>query len=94
MGDVTNWTQFVSVVGLPATLLIALSYMIYRAGVWFGNNVAKPVADAHIEFIQSSKETQEKQANALENQTALIRDLRDNQAKMCRWTPSHNGREG
>lgn len=59
--------------GLPTVALIWLARASREASVWFGENVVKPVASKHIEFVESTKatnqsltESTQRTANAIE----------------------------
>ena len=48
------WIKAVNSLGLPTVLLGAMILMLYRGGVWVGDNVAVPVVRKQIEFIESA----------------------------------------
>jgi len=43
--------------GLPTVALIWLARTTREAGIWFGEKVVTPVANKHIEFVESTKAT-------------------------------------
>lgn len=94
--EMSNWTQFIASVGLPGALLLGGGYVCWRAGCWLGVNAIKPLVDAHLDYLETTKEVQTKQADTLENQTQLIREIRDSQSSACKFRvivpgPGHDG---
>lgn len=46
-----DWLDVLKTFGLPVVCLFALAMVVYRGLVWVGVNIAKPVADRHIKFL-------------------------------------------
>jgi hypothetical protein len=46
-----DWQNLLQNLGLPVTLLFAVLLALWKALVWSGTNLIKPLADKHIEFL-------------------------------------------
>ena len=83
--EISSWTQFIASVGLPGALLIGAGIAVWRVSCWLGINAVKPLVEAHLDYLDKTKEVQMKQADTLENQTQLIREIRDQQSSACKF---------
>lgn len=81
MTDPSSWTQLVGLVGFPAFFLLAFCFGLWKAATWLAVNLLVPLKDTHISFIQSTQETQEKQAVAQERQADAQEKQLDAQVK-------------
>lgn len=70
--------QFVKVVGVPTAVLSVVLYWIGAATDRLHDSVLVPTVEAHSAFLQSTMQTQERQAEALEQLT----DNRSQQTKI------------
>lgn len=94
--EVTSWTQFIASVGLPGALLIGAGIAAWRVSCWLGLNAVKPLVEAHLDYLDKTKEVQKQHADALTNQTQLLREIRDQQSSACKFRvivpgPGHDG---
>ncbi len=46
-----SWFTLARDMGVAVTCLAGMSLTLYRAMIWLGTNVVKPVADRHIKFL-------------------------------------------
>lgn len=68
-----EWLQILQTVGVPVFALIAFAYAVWRAIVWLGTNIAQPLVQKHIAFLDAVSTNVEKQARAVESM-ALARE--------------------
>ena len=70
--------------GLPVTLLLALLYMLWRAGSWAGVNVLKPITDKHVEFVDKLAESQKQLSDTQERQAETLDAIAKTQEQQVR----------
>ena len=64
------WGKLVDRYGLPLVLLAILAYALNDFGRWLAADVAAPVIKAHLETVQTLRETQQEIVRS-QNQVAL-----------------------
>ena len=64
--------EFVKVFGFPSAVLAAILIAAWKGGRWFGENVAKPIVDAHMGFIKTVETNSTKQTENVNKQTESI----------------------
>tara|TARA_R100000808_G_scaffold6661_1_gene19611 strand:+ start:183 stop:512 length:330 start_codon:yes stop_codon:yes gene_type:complete len=63
--------QFVSLVGVPASILALVFFFFWRFGRWLGPR-ADGVIKNHVDFLKCSQENQTRQTETLARQSELI----------------------
>lgn len=66
-----NWLELFDRVGLPATLLAALGYALWRGAAFMAPKLTT-VTEAHLEFLQSLREQMARLTTHAERQTSLL----------------------
>lgn len=56
-----DWISLLQTFGLPVVCLFALATAVWRALIFLGANILKPLADRHIAFIDKLQEVIESQ---------------------------------
>lgn len=78
-----NWERL----GFPAVLLIAILYLIYRAGNWTAINVVLPVTKEHVKFVHEVNKT-------LLEQTEVLQGMQQNTMETTQILRELSGRRG
>lgn len=74
--------QFMTVAaqyGVPLVLLVWVVYSLRQGATWVGANVVHPLASKHVEFLDSTRATMERQANSAEQTARILEALREHQ---------------
>lgn len=69
-----DWEKWLDHFGVPIVALVALSIAVWRALVYIGANILKPLADRHIQFIDTLEKTQTGMLDKLTTQTQQLDD--------------------
>jgi hypothetical protein len=64
IGGIMDYTMFERV-GIPLGCLIALGFAVWRTLIWLGAKVVEPIANSHVELVESTKKTNELNAETL-----------------------------
>lgn len=67
--------------GFPTIIVIALGWGGYQGVVWFGNEVAKPVVQKHLQYLESQEDYMEIQAENAKQQTENTESMIEVQKK-------------
>lgn len=70
-----DFTQIATNFGVAVAALVALGVAVWRAGVWIGRNIAQPVANRHIKFLDELSSAMANQSQAM--QTMAIQQGRN-----------------
>lgn len=73
MPELLEWTNRL---GLPAAILLTSATALWRAGTWLGQEVIKPIAQRHIEFLNALDKRDERQTKLLETIEIEIKLIR------------------
>jgi hypothetical protein len=71
-----DWLTFVDRLGIPVGLLAAICYALWRAAVFVATKVTD-ATEAHLKFVATVSEQTTRQADAAEQQTALMSSQHD-----------------
>ena len=61
-----SWLQAVQLIGIPASVLFFMLWMIWRAGAWFGTRIIEPYADREMSLREATASALDKIAGALD----------------------------
>ena len=70
------WIESIKHLGLPTVLLIAMSYGVYRTGIWTGETIVIPMYNRQMLFIDKVEKSVEAMASAVEEHAASVDELK------------------
>jgi hypothetical protein len=76
--DVPTFT-LIAQYGAPLVFLVGIALSARQAAIWLGSNVVKPMAEKHIEFLESTTGTMKQQAEAAQTTARTLEALQEQQ---------------
>lgn len=76
-----DWVAIASQLGIPAAVLAACMYAIWRVGVWSAKELVVPMRDKHFEVVDSVKAVNERNAETTATIAETLNKISDNQER-------------
>ena len=73
--------------GIPFAVLVAVGYATWRGARWFGVEVAKPLTERHLKFLDAQEQCLDKMCDtlsAVESTQRQIVDVQKEHLAICR----------
>jgi hypothetical protein len=95
-----DWMKVIEHLGFPAAALAALAWATWRAGVFLGRDIALPIAQRHVVFLDKVEECLTSSTESTKVLQEAVTALREGQerhesthASLCRFRPCEDEAE-
>lgn len=81
-----DWLVVLKESGFPVTVCACLSFAAWKGLSWLGVDIIKPLATAHIGYLQEASKVQQESCMALQSIRKDVDDLNDRTSRILSHT--------
>ena len=70
-----NWKWIAEKLGIPTMFLLLICFALYTSVSWTVQNVAKPVVEKHLEFLETEQNSMRTIADSSSKQTTSVEKI-------------------